>query len=248
MSEQDKARKQFLAKSIDVDSDERSLTAVITTGTVDRDNEVLLSKGADFEDFLKNPVVLWAHNYSEPPIGRALWIKKGRNRLTAKMKFAETDRAEEVYQLYKAGFLNAFSVGFQPKSWHEPTPEEIKKNADWANASRIYDEWEMFEYSGVPVPANPEALAVAVKTKEISLSPDTCEQLGIEQETVYVASGGAVDLTKAQDDDKAEAKPNEAPIITAPYIRTDKYVQTERQGAAEDIVNVVVKKLKGKMF
>jgi hypothetical protein len=30
-------RKQFLAKSVDVDSDERTLTAVITTGTVDRD-------------------------------------------------------------------------------------------------------------------------------------------------------------------------------------------------------------------
>ena len=65
-------QKQYLAKSLDIDEDERTITAVISTDIVDREREVLLPNGAEFEHFLKNPVVLWAHDYKQPPVGRAL--------------------------------------------------------------------------------------------------------------------------------------------------------------------------------
>jgi len=234
-------RKQYVAKSIDIDEDERSLTAIINTDTVDRDGEVLLPKGANLENFMKNPVVLWAHDYYDTPIARALWIKKGRGRITAKAKFADTDKAEEVYQLYKGGFLNAFSVGFDPGSPREPKPEEIKANPDWANARRIYETWELLEFSAVPVPANPDALVIAVKSKDLNLSKQTRGELGIEEEDiVYFADGPYVKVSK-----EAEVE-TQALIEVDPYIATDAFIQT---GPDPNIlIAEAVKKVKGKMF
>lgn len=185
MPEKKLVRKTYVAKA-EVDDDERTVTAVISTSAVDREKEVLLPKGADFEQYEKNPVVLWAHDYREPPIGRALWIKNTRKNITAKVKFAETEKADEVYQLFRGKFLNAFSVGFLPAEdgSHPPTPDEVKKNPDWAEARRIYDKWELLEFSAVPVPANPEALATAVKSKELAISKETQDELGIEDEEI----------------------------------------------------------------
>lgn len=183
-------RKTYIAKT-EVDDDERTVTAVISTSAVDREHEVLLPKGADFKQYLKNPVVLWAHDYRGVPIGRTLWIKThpktNPKEIRAQVKFAETEKAEEIYQLFKGGFLNAFSVGFLPAEdgSHPPTPDEVKKNPDWAAAKRIYDKWELLEYSPVPVPANPEALATAVKSKGIELSQETQDELGVEKVTVW---------------------------------------------------------------
>jgi HK97 family phage prohead protease len=174
-------RKQFIAET-KVDDDERTVTAVISTDLVDRDNEVMLPKGGNFEQFLKNPVVPWAHSYHEPPIGKAEWLTRGRKQINAKVQFADTAFAEEIFQLFKGGYLNAFSIGFIPKNSHAPTPDEIKKKPEWAEARRIIDEWELLEFSAVPVPANPEALATAVKSKSVSVSKELQEQLGIEEE------------------------------------------------------------------
>jgi len=129
------------------------------------------------DNFVKNPVIPWSHNANEPPVGKALWIKKGTKRITAKAKFAITDRAEEVWQLFRGKFLNAFSVGFMPK------------------ARFIYDEWELLEFSPVTVPANPEALATAVKSKSISLSKDLITELKIDVEAV----GNAQILTEEEE-------------------------------------------------
>lgn len=181
-------KKQYVAKS-EVDDSERTITAVISTNAVDRDGEVLMPKGADFEKYLKNPVVLWAHQHTDTPIGRSMWIKRGRDRITAKVKVATTPKADEIYQLFKGGFLNAFSVGFVPNNWREPKADEIKQHPEWSATKRVCDSWELLEFSAVPVPANPEALAVAVKTKAVNLSKETQDELGIEdEETFYTAT------------------------------------------------------------
>ena len=173
-------KKQFIAET-KVDEKERTLTAIISTTGIDRDDEVIMSRGADLKAFKKNPVVLWAHDYHGTPIGKALWIKRSEDSITAKMKFAETEKAEEIFQLFKGGFLKAFSIGFMPKETHKPTEEEIKQNPKWEGVYRIYDKWELLEFSAVPVPANPEALVAAVNSKALSLSKDTQEELHLEK-------------------------------------------------------------------
>ena len=165
-------------KVSDIDSEERTVTAIISSDAIDRDDEVLLPKGADIEQFEKNPVVLWSHNSSLPPIGKAIWIERKGKKIVAKVKFAETELAEEIWQLFKGGFLKAFSVGFQPKSpGRAPTPAEIKKRPELASVRRIFDDWEMLEFSAVAVPANPEALATAIKSGQF---PDIAKEFDIE--------------------------------------------------------------------
>ena len=170
--------KNLLVKtSISKASGEGELEAIVATDDVDRDGEVLDIKGLDIKKFQSNPVVLWAHDYSKPPIGRAEKItKKADGTLVAKIKFAitESDFAKEIYALYKGGFLNAFSIGFIPSE---------------ADGNR-FTKSEMLEFSAVPVPANPNALLTA-KAKGIA-SSETIEKLQLEEEDI--------------DDDKVETK------------------------------------------
>ena len=170
-----------ICKAGDINEEERSVIAIISTDSIDRDNEVLVPKGMDADNFRKNPLVLWSHNAGQPPIAKALWLKQGRKRITAKIKFAMTDRAEEVWQLMKGGFLNAFSVGFKPKEGRRPTPDDIKGNPNLADVQFIFSKWELLEFSVVGVPANAEALALAVKSKSITLSDDMIETLEVKE-------------------------------------------------------------------
>lgn len=235
--------KQFVAEEIKVDSDERTVTAIISTGSVDRDGEVLVPKGANLEPFLKNSVVLWAHDYSGPPIGKALWVTKIGGKIKAKVEFAETEFAEEIYQLYKGGFLKAFSVGLIVKNRHSPTPEEIKKKPAWAEAWNIVDEWEMLEFSAVPVPANAEALATAVKTKGIELSDDTKDALGIEDdEPAHYA-----------EPEETKTIPDEPLIVIARHIplvphRPKRVVRLRRHVSSTEVAEGIHKRLTGKVI
>ncbi len=251
--------KQFIATDIMVDTDERTVTATITTSAVDRFGEVVVSGGANLDNFTKNPVVLWVHNSHELPIGRALWLRKTKNKIVAKIQFAAkevNEFAEQVFQMYKAGFLKAFSIGFRPDfdEMRAPKPEDIKKNPEWAAASRIFFKWELLEFSAVPVPANPEALATAVKAHDIAASPELLKQLGyeieddgsdeIDIEEIHLASDGATGAIKipmttgtmtlpdkvakeilAQFDDvSADAEP----ILVKSFIEAEPVIEAER--------------------
>ena len=258
--------KQFVSK-VSVDDDERTVTAVISTVGVDRDKEVLLSKGANLDQYLKNPIVLWAHSYTDTPIGKSQWIKKTRKNLTAKVKFAEAEvsaKADEIYNLFKGGFLNAFSVGFIPTKEHEPTPDEIKKKPEWAEARRIYDEWELLEFSAVPVPANPDALAMAVKTKDLDLSKETADEMGVEDdseviyatassedEVVTIAADGEVKIESDGTDSGITVEPLiavEAIIKTTPEIRSRPYNGLLTSDGIGNQVQEVIKEAKGVMY
>lgn len=153
-------KRVFTSEIRGIDEKEGSLTAYVSTGARDRMDEVLLPEGVDLSKFKKNPVVLWAHNYDMPPIGKALWIKRDGVGLLSKVKFASTAFAQEIFGLYKEGMMQAFSVGFIPKE-HEDGDGEKKPR-------RTYKKWEMLEYSAVPVPANPEALMLAMQKGIIS--------------------------------------------------------------------------------
>jgi HK97 family phage prohead protease len=156
-------KKVFTSEIKAIDEKENTLTAYISTDVVDRMKEILDPTGIDVSNYRKNPVVLWAHNYDQPPIGKALWIKRDGNGILSKVKFASTEFAQEIFQLYKDGFLKAFSVGFIPtESEWQKYDNDIDKN-DPKKPRRIFKKWELLEYSAVPVPANPEALALAIQ-------------------------------------------------------------------------------------
>lgn len=158
----EKIEKLFtLAEVKEINEEERSLVGYASTSVLDRDRELIKTEGWELDNFKKNPVILLSHEYRQPPIGKALWIKKDENGLKFKAQFAKTQVAEEVFQLYKDGFMRAFSVGFIPKEWEDGDLEDEKK------PRRIYTRQELLEISAVSVPSNPEALVAAVNEGRI---------------------------------------------------------------------------------
>ena len=129
------------------------ISFVLSTDDVDRHGDVVSADGWRLEAYLRNPVLLWAHDYRHPAIGRAVSLWTEPHRLLAKMEFAPTAFAQAVAALYACGFQWGVSVGFRPIRW-----EERRDSRTGAYLGLRYLEQELLEVSAVPVPANRQAL------------------------------------------------------------------------------------------
>jgi uncharacterized protein len=140
------------------DKEERTLEGIATSQIVDRDGDVVMVDGIDLKNFKKNPLILWAHDYSSPPIGKATKIWKEDKDLKFKMKFVEAETypfAETIYKLFAGGYINSFSMGFRP---------DVKEAMfDEKNGGYVFNKSELIEISAVPLPSNTSAVAVTVK-------------------------------------------------------------------------------------
>jgi uncharacterized protein len=142
---------------------ERVLEFTISTGAVDRDKDTVAPSGWKLDAYRRNPVVLWAHNYQQPPIGKATKVWVAGNALKAQAEFATAEVypfADTIFQLLKGGFLRAVSVGFEP----------VKHAYNAQRGGVDYTEQALLEFSIVPVPANAEALMRAA-AKGIDVRP-----------------------------------------------------------------------------
>jgi HK97 family phage prohead protease len=148
-----------------------ALTVTIATRTKDRHGDILEPAGADTSAFQRNPVVLWAHQYDELPIGRASRLWSDGPSFLAEVLFDTRPFAQEVLRLYREGFLSGWSVGFLPKKW------EVIEDANGKFDGYHIREWELVELSAVPVPANPEALTHELENGGIR-APALVKELG----------------------------------------------------------------------
>ena len=159
-------RKTFFVSEVK-DLGEGELEAIVASESVDRANEILEMDGLDIKTYINtNPVVMWVHDYKQPPIAQALSLKKQVDgTLFSKMKFAiaEYDFARLIYNLYKGLYMRAFSIGFLPKELDD-SKEGILR---WTKA-------EMIEFSAVPIGMNKEALLTA---KAKGLDVDMLERI-----------------------------------------------------------------------
>ena len=152
-------RKGLVPADLDFVEGERAVIARITTNGKDRDNEIVEPGGAILTDYENHPVVLFGHDHRSLPIGRSEWIKTDAKGLVSKTVYANTEKANEIYQYRKDGFPLAESIGFIPvesKVFKEGDPEYKE------GVRRAYTKWILLEYSDVSVPSNPEALEIAV--------------------------------------------------------------------------------------
>lgn len=156
----------------EITKSERSVVSYVTTNRIDRDREIVVATGIDLKEFHKHPVVLFSHDYRSLPIGMAAWIKldKEKKGLLGNTKYAKHEEAQKVYEYIEDGFPLGKSIGFIPKTivYQEDFDKlDIEKlriaKKDLKNAYAVITESVLLEYSDVAVPANPEALTVAVK-------------------------------------------------------------------------------------
>ncbi len=143
---------------LNVDSTNRTVTAVISTSVPDRSGDVIRPDGiANRAEFLRNPVVLWAHQRTMPPVGTCINLEITRERVIATTKFAAgVPLAEDVFRLYQQGVLRGWSIGFLPKR------AGLRHTSD-GRRGLLVESWDLLEYSAVPVPENPQALTLALR-------------------------------------------------------------------------------------
>jgi len=144
---------------------------VASTGVRDRDGEIIEPKGWVIPDVL--PKVLYGHDSYAFPIGKITRARKSADAglvLDVELADAIPDHVDAVVAgaLIRGGFLDQGSVGFKPLKWTEPDGSQH----DWAkgefawgiNPGRVYTKQELFEFSIVPVPANPESVVLALRS------------------------------------------------------------------------------------
>jgi len=134
--------------------------------TLDRYHEIIVPAGWRLDTYNRNPVFQNAHQYGDIifTLGRAIATEVRSGALFQRIEFA-TDvnpMARIAYGLYKGKFLNAVSVGFIPLRWENGTPD--------SGYSRKYLEQELLEVSAVAIPANPNALALGLKSGALEKS------------------------------------------------------------------------------
>ncbi len=180
----DLIRRGFVSEKREINKEERSIVAYGSTKSMDSYQEVLLPDGWIFERFAKNPVMPWSHNYRLPPVGRALWWKTDSTGLLFKGKFAQTAMADEVWQLYRDGFLNAFSVGYEQLEYVTPNDQEkyqqlLEEHEIPGRPSLIGTRQHLWEISPVVLPANADALVTGIQERKIRSKAflDTLQQL-----------------------------------------------------------------------
>lgn len=137
-----------------IDIDKRTIEHVISTGVEDRDGDIINPKGWILDEFLKNPVVLFGHRHDLPPIARAVKLRAGEDGLETLTMFPPkgiSQVSDTVFDLNRLGYLRSWSVGFDPVEFNIREDGGIN-----------FIEQKLLEYSSVPVPANPDAVNLAV--------------------------------------------------------------------------------------
>jgi HK97 family phage prohead protease len=145
------------------------LAWTLSTFDLDRFGERIDPVGWDFNRYLDNPVVEWAHRYDIPAIGRIEKIIADDGGLHGFVVFNDKDYDPfgwAIGQRVKAGVIRAGSVGFRPLEVELPSKEDGKDGT-----TLIFRKQELVEFSICNVPANPFAL---VKTD----NTETTRELG----------------------------------------------------------------------
>jgi len=178
---------------------ERILEIAGSTEDKDRVGDIIRASGWKLKQFKANPVFMWVHDYSMPPIGRAtkVWIDKETKRLMFKVEFASPDVyefADTIFKLYKGNFLHATSVGFIPLDWDGKGDEHPYPK--WEG--NIFTSQELLELSAVPVPANPYALVDARDQGFITVKE--FESVAVQ----LLAPDPIVTVTEPEETDEAE--------------------------------------------
>ncbi len=163
-----KAEKRYAPSHVLKANDDGSIKFRLTERRVDRDGEVIESDGGRLENFKLNPIVLWGHgrtglmggiqgSESPVPIGKVSpdSIKQTKKFIDGNVIFDEEGKdpfAEMIGDKVRNGFLNTGSIGFIPITVSE---EAVLPNQNGVT----FVQWELLEFSIVPIPALQTATA-----------------------------------------------------------------------------------------
>ena len=145
-------KSQISSLEIKGEDSDRKFRVVASTEDTDRSWEVIKLSAWDWENYMKNPVIIANHDYQiENIVGKAtkIWAEDGK--LIIEGVFSKSNPLGVLLaDLYDEGMVKSVSVGFIPKQRQEDN-------------RRIITSAELLELSFVAVPCNPNALSLDQK-------------------------------------------------------------------------------------
>ena len=156
----------------DATSDPRVLRFIASTNDIDRDGDIIDVDGWNLSQWQKNPVIMWAHDYSLPPIAKGVRAERDirNNQLIIDARFPTISELapegnpsehakfiETIFQMYKTDCLNAVSVGCS----YDKLDENASSNPKYADCRYHVVKQTLTELSCCPIGANPSALRTA---------------------------------------------------------------------------------------
>jgi len=184
------------------DEKNREASFIISSDHKDRYGEIVEQSSWQLDNYKKNPIVLWGHNpeLADNVLGQAVSIETkddtdGHQITVAKMKFAEagtSQNADTVFSLVRQGILRTVSVGFIPHAFKEIQDPETKESV------LVLQENELLEFSIVPIPANPNAVALALDDGSIKEKDARFMLNSYEKEAEFIKASLCGKLEKTQ--------------------------------------------------
>lgn len=139
-----------------VDGMPNTLRFILSTEDIDRAGDRIMASGWKLDSYIRNPVVLWCHEYHSPPVGKGSNLAIEGKTLVGDATFAveEHEFNKLIFDLYKGGYMRAVSIGMEPLVYQRREGGDARSGIDFI-------EHELLEFSCVPVPMNPHALIQA---------------------------------------------------------------------------------------
>lgn len=124
---------------------------VASTENVARDGMVIPADAWQLDNFRKNPVALFCHDYfSRPPIGRVANIEVVDKQLIADVLFDQEDEfALMLERKVRSGVMSACSVGWDTLAFEPGNGPNVPPRVTKA---------DLLDFSVVPVPSDPDGL------------------------------------------------------------------------------------------
>ena len=152
----------------------RVIEHVITDETVDRAGDIVRAKGVDWKNYLKNPVILFAHDSYNFPVGNSIRIKYEDESVKSwglyfDERIDSSGRSDLVFRFVASGAMSGCSVGFIPMEIYDPSDPKERKRLGLGEYGIEIKKSELLEYSICSIPCNPNALQNSITSKDMQL-------------------------------------------------------------------------------
>ena len=145
---------------------------VATTPGVKRDGLDIDLEGMSTENFMRNPVFLYVHDYfgERLPIGLVKTIRVLKSKMIVTVLFDKDDEfAVEVLRKFDNGFMSAVSIGWETLEFDRDTMRVLES--------------DLLDVSAVPVPGDPDALMIRQRSMLRALGQDLLDKFPEETDT-----------------------------------------------------------------
>lgn len=161
----------FGARKVGETSDGLVLQFIAVSEGIKRDGSTIQVKGIDLTGIQSNPVFMFGHNYTQPPIGRIIGFKKSTvpnlgkvlkvdvTQLRTKTDTEHSRFADSIFQMYLDGDLRTVSFGWRTIE-ADPLKDENGYHTGWD-----FRKTDAMEVSAVPIPADKDALITNIQQR-----------------------------------------------------------------------------------